>query len=109
MSLPLSSSEMRHCRGSRTAEGTSTTAALLTTLWQWRQAARFAGMMVACGFGFPLRCRRDSGRHDLGISPRNGLRKGRHCMSGDVTEVLAGFAASLQYDDLPQKVRDHCK
>src|SRR3954466_12125109 len=30
-------------------------------------------------------------------------------MSGDVTEVLAGFAASLQYDDLPGHVRDHCK
>ena len=30
-------------------------------------------------------------------------------MSGDVTEVLAGFAASLQYDDLPRHVRDHCK
>src|SRR5215468_5100338 len=30
-------------------------------------------------------------------------------MAGDVTEVLAGFAASLQYDDLPDKVRDHCK
>ena len=30
-------------------------------------------------------------------------------MSGNVTEVLAGFAASLQYDDLPVQVRDHCK
>src|SRR5260370_6933700 len=30
-------------------------------------------------------------------------------MSGDVTEVLAGFAASLQYDDLPDRVRDQCK
>ena len=30
-------------------------------------------------------------------------------MAGDVTEVLAGFAASLQYDDLPAEVRDHCK
>ena len=30
-------------------------------------------------------------------------------MSEDVTEVLAGFAASLQYDDLPGRVRDHCK
>ena len=30
-------------------------------------------------------------------------------MSGDVTEVLAGFAASLQYDGLPGHVRDHCK
>ena len=33
----------------------------------------------------------------------------RNRMSGDVTEVLAGFAASLQYDDLPGHVRDHCK
>ena len=30
-------------------------------------------------------------------------------MSGNVTEVLASFAASLQYDDLPAEVRDHCK
>jgi len=30
-------------------------------------------------------------------------------MSVNVTEVLAGFAASLQYDDLPERVRDHCK
>jgi 2-methylcitrate dehydratase PrpD len=30
-------------------------------------------------------------------------------MSGNVTEVLAGFAASLQYDDLPAAARDHCK
>ncbi len=30
-------------------------------------------------------------------------------MSGDTTEVLAGFAASLQYDDLPMHIRDHCK
>jgi 2-methylcitrate dehydratase PrpD len=30
-------------------------------------------------------------------------------LSGDVTEALAGFAASLQYDDLPGHVRDHCK
>src|ERR1051325_6769177 len=30
-------------------------------------------------------------------------------MSGNVTEVLAGFAASLKYDDLPGQVRDHCK
>src|SRR6476620_3202900 len=35
------------------------------------------------------------------------LRENR--MSGNVTEVLAGFAASLQYDDLPAEVRDHCK
>jgi 2-methylcitrate dehydratase PrpD len=30
-------------------------------------------------------------------------------MSANVTEVLAGFAASLQYDDVPERVRDHCK
>src|SRR5215813_9131258 len=30
-------------------------------------------------------------------------------MSGNVTEVLAGFAASLRYEDLPGHVRDHCK
>src|SRR5262249_12878884 len=44
---------------------------------------------------------------------RRDLREHRHakenCMSGNVTEVLAGFAASLQYDDLPAEVRDHCK
>src|SRR5205085_2116104 len=36
-------------------------------------------------------------------------RNGELCMSENVTEVLAGFAASLQYDDLPGQVRDHCK
>src|SRR5262249_1568921 len=30
-------------------------------------------------------------------------------MSVNITEVLAVFAASLQYDDLPERVRDHCK
>ena len=30
-------------------------------------------------------------------------------MSGNVTEVLAGFAASLQSEDLPGHVQDHCK
>src|SRR5262249_29596031 len=35
--------------------------------------------------------------------------QGRKGMAGDVTEVLAGFAASLQYDDLSAEVRDHCK
>jgi 2-methylcitrate dehydratase PrpD len=30
-------------------------------------------------------------------------------MSEGVTEVLAAFAASLQYEDLPGQVRDHCK
>src|SRR5712691_7147275 len=38
----------------------------------------------------------------------NGLAR-ENCMSGDVTEVLAGFAASQQYEDLPGHVRDHCK
>src|SRR5262245_49838364 len=53
--------------------------------------------------------RRHRGRLDHGIPPRKPCAEGRKCMSGDVTEVLAGFAASLQYDDLPEKVRDHCK
>ena len=30
-------------------------------------------------------------------------------MSANVTELLAGFAASLAYEDLPGEVRDHCK
>ena len=30
-------------------------------------------------------------------------------MPGEATEVLAGFAASLKYDDLPERVREHCK
>ena len=30
-------------------------------------------------------------------------------MSVNVTEALAGFAASLQYEDVPQRARDHCK
>src|SRR6266576_5662672 len=49
----------------------------------------------------------DHRRRDFGI-PRTRLVK-ENCMSGNVTEVLAGFAASLQYDDLPAEVRDHCK
>ena len=30
-------------------------------------------------------------------------------MAGEATEVLAQFAASLRYDDLPDNVREHCK
>jgi 2-methylcitrate dehydratase PrpD len=30
-------------------------------------------------------------------------------MPGEATEVLAGFAAALSYDDLPDGVREHCK
>jgi 2-methylcitrate dehydratase PrpD len=30
-------------------------------------------------------------------------------MPGEATEVLAGFAAALSYDDLPDRVREHCK
>jgi 2-methylcitrate dehydratase PrpD len=30
-------------------------------------------------------------------------------MAGEATQVLAQFAASLSYDDLPPKVREHCK
>src|SRR5882724_10650051 len=30
-------------------------------------------------------------------------------MSGEATQALAQFAAALRYDDLPDKVRDHCK
>lgn len=30
-------------------------------------------------------------------------------MAGEATEVLARFAATLTYDDLPERVRDHCK
>ena len=30
-------------------------------------------------------------------------------MAGDVTEVLARFAATLQYDDIPERVREYCK
>src|SRR5260370_19618691 len=47
----------------------------------------------------------DRGRRDL----REKRRAKENCMSGNVTEVLASFAASLQYDDLPAEVRDHCK
>ena len=52
--------------------------------------------------------RNGSQKARFGIYSINGLRR-ESCMSGDVTEVLAGFAASLQYDDLPGHVRDHCK
>src|SRR5262249_60765682 len=47
----------------------------------------------------------DRGRRDL----REHRLARENCMSGNVTEMLAGFAASLQYDDLPAAVRDHCK
>ena len=30
-------------------------------------------------------------------------------MPGETTQVLAEFAASLRYEDLPQAVREHCK
>ena len=30
-------------------------------------------------------------------------------MAGDVTEVLADFAATLKYDDIPERVREYCK
>src|SRR5262245_39972537 len=35
--------------------------------------------------------------------------KGDPSMSGNVTEILAGFAASLQYDDIPERARESCK
>ncbi len=30
-------------------------------------------------------------------------------MPGEATQVLAQFAASLRYDDIPERVREHCK
>ena len=30
-------------------------------------------------------------------------------MAGEATGVLAEFAASLRYEDLPESVREHCK
>src|SRR5271157_3117471 len=30
-------------------------------------------------------------------------------MAAEVTQVLAKFAATLTYEDLPQSVREHCK
>src|SRR5271157_1600451 len=50
----------------------------------------------------------DRGSHDLGLPPE-AISQRRILMSGNVTEVLAGFAASLAYEDLPGEVRDHCK
>jgi 2-methylcitrate dehydratase PrpD len=47
----------------------------------------------------------DRGMRDL----RENRLARENYMSGNVTEVLAGFAASLQYDDLPAAARDHCK
>jgi 2-methylcitrate dehydratase PrpD len=47
-------------------------------------------------------------RNYLGFG-RNGPQYGRIFMSENVTEALAGFAAGLQYDDVPDRVRDHCK
>ena len=30
-------------------------------------------------------------------------------MPGEATQVLAEFAAKLKYDDIPERVREHCK
>src|SRR5262249_14967786 len=30
-------------------------------------------------------------------------------MTANVTQELAGFAASLQYENIPERVREHCK
>ncbi len=30
-------------------------------------------------------------------------------MAAEATQVLAQFAATLRYEDLPQRVREHCK
>src|SRR5215813_7846699 len=68
-----------------------------------------AAWPVARGRGFQVRYKRmDRGRGDLGF-PQKRPPQGRISMSGNVTEVLAGFASSLQYDDLPGHVREHCK
>src|SRR6516164_9898128 len=70
------------------------------------RALRRSDAEVACGSRFPLRCMRvDRGMRDL----RENRLARENCMSGNVNEVLAGFAASLQYDDLPAAARDHCK
>src|SRR5215475_9496361 len=68
-------------------------------------AARFVAE-VACGLRFPLRCMRVD-RGMLYLRENRLVRE--NYMSGNVTEVLAGFAASLQYNDLPAAARDHCK
>src|SRR5262245_55884832 len=74
-------------------------------------AAATAARRPAQGVTWRLPAASDSHYDDCG-SARNSPRaaaKGENRMSGDVTEVLAGFAASLQYDDLPGRVKDHCK
>ena len=30
-------------------------------------------------------------------------------MTGEVTQALAEFAATLTYDEIPERVREHCK
>ena len=30
-------------------------------------------------------------------------------MAAEATQALAQFAAALRYDDIPQRVREHCK
>src|SRR5688500_8518992 len=40
--------------------------------------------------------------------PRRREKKGSS-MVAEATEALAEFAANLRYDDLPPKVREHCK
>jgi 2-methylcitrate dehydratase PrpD len=55
----------------------------------------------ASGGGLPLR----SGTHGL----RNDREKTESDMAREATQVLAEFAAALSYDDVPDRVREHCK
>jgi len=43
-----------------------------------------------------------------GVRTANNNR-GDIAMAGDATQVLANFAATLQYDDIPQRVTEYCK
>jgi 2-methylcitrate dehydratase PrpD len=45
----------------------------------------------------------------LGRFGRNGREKREIAMAGEATQELAKFAAPLCYEDLPQRVREHCK
>src|ERR1700730_5944677 len=50
---------------------------------------------IASGGGLPLRSR-----------PPDAMERE---MAQEATELLAEFAATLSYDDLPERVREHCK
>ena len=45
----------------------------------------------------------------LASSYASAEQPGRSLMAAEATQTLAQFAASLRYEDIPPRVRDHCK